>query len=439
MKIHKAVPIFLMLLAANQTEAQTPYDISQYFTSKILNCVSSPSQVKKQTKQIKHVKKDGKKTILLPVEWKGNINLISDAWSTGTTLTGSKSYINGPFYGNLKAVNAKGDTIDAYLEYADKNIVIKQFENTNPKLKTGLLKKELSNYKVLPKEYACIFKDGKLLEKDELDLLNRLKDGKYIFTYFYRAKDKKASLPGIFIIDKQGKNFDYECSVREKREKQEIKTGKKLTPEEREKKSEYLRKKLYNEKISDVEKSEEDKEKHSKRDSCRSPLDSSRIKVKTKEDYKIKSNYEIGIGYDGDEFYSVELRFGDKFRIGPAFGYASQKERKIKTPVINNFYGDGSELSERYFLGISAGLDLSENISSNVAIGIEIDNKKVDEKIRRSNKEIVSQNIDNYSDKNLRGYLGLDYKFKKFSIGPRFVYSNKDKKGHAGLMARLRF
>ena len=154
------------------------------------------------------------KTRLLPIKWSGEINSVSHAWKYGKFL-GDQTIltIRGPFSGELKAVSGN-DTIPAHLEYGDLDKVIDLIRNKE--LSREQAREDLSGYELLRKD-PNIFEDGKVTSEEELRFLNELKDRNYIVPFFYVSSDRKASLPGIFLIEKQGDNFKYiEFKDREK-------------------------------------------------------------------------------------------------------------------------------------------------------------------------------------------------------------------------------
>lgn len=404
------------------------------------------------------------KTILLPVEWHGNINPTSDAWSTGTTLTAGKLKVRGPFYGILRT---NRDDVTASLVYPIQGIdsdaalekVIEAFEKTNPKLKTKLLRKELSKYQFLPRGYYGVFKDGIVVSKEELNGLNRLKDTTYVYTFLYKSSDEKASLPGIFLIEKYG-DFQYDerleqeamkkISLRVKEDtletkvveptkpKPEIEDTTKHVPKIKEE-SDSLRKRLIT--LDEVYKLLLEKQKLSKitliekKDLERIIKERERISEQIEE--KEAKKFDIGISYDFDNSYGLELRYGRGFKLGIGMGYSPSKTRNVISPMVNNFYGEGSEKTELYFIGPSLGIDLSKYLTLNLNLSLSIENKTVQEYIKRSNGLEVAQNKDQYDNKKPRPSFGLDFNSGNLGMGSRLSYDGN--KWHAGLTARLRF
>ncbi len=199
MKLLKYLPLVLAL-TVNEVDAQW-YNPVDWFSNK------------ENKKGLQLKQKD--KTKLLPIEWKGNINPVSDSWANPIALGSSTLNVRGSFYGDLKSVKGK-DTLEAYIEHADKEKVIKAFENSNPLLKSKLLRKELNKCTDLDRRYGFvfdIFRDGKVVSEEELGILNALPDAIYSYTFFYKSKDQKASLPGVFIIHKYGDNFVFKNTL----------------------------------------------------------------------------------------------------------------------------------------------------------------------------------------------------------------------------------
>ncbi|MEK6906945.1 MAG: hypothetical protein AABW45_00275, partial [Nanoarchaeota archaeon] len=153
--------------------------------------------------------------------------------------------------------------------------------------------------------------------------------------------------------------------------------------------------------------------------------------------FKRKTGLEVATGYDFDNYYTIEARYGSNFRYGPVIGFSPKQTRNVTTPVINNFYGEGNSAIKKLFVGASIGTDLGKYVTFNAALGLNVEDEEVVESIKRSNGQVLSTNKDSYSNKKMRGYFGLDANLGKFSLGPRFVYDAN--KFYAGLMARYRF
>jgi len=366
---------------------------------KDISTTKKPKETKGITKK-KKVKEIKPKVRLLPVEFYGDLNPRLDAWTNyGEVLSGSYAIINGPFYGEPRALYGK-DTLEAYFEDADLDAVLKQFEERNPNLKTKLLRNELLQYKRLPKEVAHVFADGKLMSKDELDLINNLPDGRYVFTFFYKTKnyndpkipvDQKQSLPGMFIINKKKDNF-------------------------------------YIKPFESVGKAVEEKTK----DTINIRKESAEKELKSRE-----PNFEISSGYDSDGFIPLELRVrAGNIYVGPALGFSGGSERNLTTPTINNFYGQGSDKISELYIGLSAGISLSDYLTLNLNPGIILRGRRIDEKILRSNSQVVSHNKDSYSNKYGRASTGISYNLdkhnlKNLSVGANVGYNfSEDTRAH---------
>ena len=352
-----------------------------------------------QTKQdsLKTKKEVKGKTILLPLKEFYN------AWSTGTTLTQYVLEVDGPLNLDLKGVFDK-KPIDGYIEYADPDTVINRFKGTNPRLKKNLFKNELSKYPLLPKEIAPIFSDGKVLTKEELNRLDKLKDGKYVFTFLYRAKSKNASLPGIFVINKDGNNFNYELlsSMQEETEKEfkETREGKEKIKEPK----------------IDVRYEKDESKQYGYKTGLEFTLGSSII-----DNHKGKlNNGNLGIGTNfGGLYLGLNLSYAEISEQSP--------DEVIKTPrdPKTGFYGQGVNKRTRYSNYLDPSLETGfykqiDNkgffIKPYVGIGLGYDqvttNLRVEEQLLNSRNEVVAQNSDNYSSKGhmlkLKGYVGVD-------------------------------
>ena len=373
----------------------------------ITNDIGSLSASKQNTKVVKDTTKVKRNFLLPPAPF-------YDAWSTGTTLTQWAPVVDGPINLNLERIYGEG-----FLEYAklDSNF-IQHFEKTNTHFKTKEARSQfgnlLSQYKLFPKELAHVFADGKLLSKEEMDLINdNVPKGESILPFYYKStnyndkkvsRNKKESVPGILRIVKKDHNSDYEFLMGE----------------------------------------EKVKEEQSKQDSL-VVQDTSYCERDTSN---VKQNFmDIGFGYDFDNMFNLDLRFrlGKNLSLGPAFGVSLEDKKNVWIPT-SKYIGDGTEIMQDYFFGVSAGIDLGKYVMLNLGLGIESQKINVDEKIRRKTQEVLSHNTDNYLRTGFRMNIEPSFNVTRdLSLGVNAAYNTiKETKLHprdnwyAGLRARLK-
>lgn len=397
------MPLTALIIEAcsSSQEAVTPKDIG-----------SLSAESKKDTLVAEKDTSKIKRDFLLP------LSPFYDALSNGTTLTQWAPIVDGPINLNLKRISGE----DGFLEYAKlDSAFIRHFEKANPYLKTNKGKSQfrdlLSQYKLFPRELAHVFKDGKILSEEELNLINNMPEGEYIFQFYYKSsnynnkvpRDKKESVPGIIRVIKRKNNFDYDFLI----------------------------------KVKELSEGKEDKIKkdESKRDSL-GIQDSSYCELDTlKQDFM-----DIGFGYDSDNMFNLDARFrvGKNLSIGPRLGIGLEDEENlwIYTP---HFIGDGSEAMQNYYLGVSAGINFGKYVTLNLNSGIEFQRIKVDEKIRKRTQEVLSHNTDNYLNTGFRAGIAPGIKISDaLSLETGINYSsiegtskNPRKNWYAGLMARI--
>ena len=420
MKILKYAPLFLTLLTNEQVLSQ-PRDILKLL-----------SVEKTEVKQNKTVSKE--KTILHPANTKGKIKPRLDAWSTGSFLTGSSSDVYGQFDMQLGATKGKKE-IGAHIEYTSPENIIGAFKRSNPQFRESHVRNFLNKYTLLDpknpkyKEIVKLFNDGKITE-EEARKIGSLKDAVYYLPYLYRADNKEASLPGVFILHKYGSNFSYH-DLTKKKEAKQVSQKPINVPEA------GLR--GLDSKLDTPENVEGVKEEKPDQLEEKTGIHGMSVDEKKTIDTSL-FRYEAGIGYDSDEFVNLDFRVkvSDYIWIGRGLGVGIGKSRSVVTPTMNNFYGYGKEEISRYAIGVSAEIDINKYLAADLGLGIQNESKTVVEEIRRANGEVVSRNKDNYNDANVRFYGGLSYKVnKKLSLTGKVGYNEED--GYAGLMARYRF
>ena len=424
------------------------------------------------------------KTRLLPIKWSGEINSVSHAWKNGKFL-GDQTIltVRGPFSGELKAVYGN-DTIPAHLEYGDLDSVINLIRNKD--LSSEQAREDLFGYALLRTD-PNIFEDGKVTSKEELIFLNELKDGNYIAPFFYVSSDRKASLPGIFLIEKQGDNFKY-VKLKD-REKSGNATGVKaqaledttrtgaqaLEDTTRVGELGYLKpiqtttpSQLYKDRVDSLKLTLvtlKDLEKRiSKKDSL-NVLDKKELKVIKEEQEKITTEldsldqmirqydvyaFDLGIGYEfnknkyngnatarlnlGNWILGVEVAYGERSSRNP------DKIVRTAPNPITGFYGEGSERTFERGLDVYYGGEFGYNLGLVSLIGnagVEVNNltmtREVEEYLKNNLNRVVARNKDTYSTndkvKKFRPGLGIDLNLGKVRLGGRIIKHGKDYSG----------
>jgi len=401
----------LILIPATALLVEACSSSQETITPKEIGSLSAPKQNVKVVKDTLKAKRD---FLLPPVPF-------YDAWSTGRTLTQWAPVVDGPINFDLRRISGK----EGFLEYAKlDSSFIRHFEGTNPYLTSkkgrSQFKNLLSQYKLFPKELAHVFTDGKILSKEELDLINNMPNGEYILAFYYKSfyyksknyndkkvpKNKKESAPGILRVFKDDNNFNYEFLTKVR----ELAENKRDTTSE----------------VSVIP------------DTSYCELDTTKAK---------QSFMDLSFGYDFDNMFNIDARFrlGNRLSIGPVFGVGLEDEKNLWI-TTNKYILDGSEAMQNYFMGVSAGIDLSNYVMLNLNSGVEFQRINVDEKIRRKTQEVLSHNSDNYLRTGFRGGVGVGYNVTEaLNLEANLVYSSiEETKLHprsnvyAGLRARFK-
>ncbi len=342
------------------------------------------------------------KTYLKPFTFRGDLEYLMTAWSTGTTLNGNPPIIFGPVetVGNAAYHQDKLDSLFGTYFLGVNNIdrIIKEFKKTNPGLKEDKLREYIKD-KIPSLESRGLFKrlffDGKLTKEE----LESLEDG--VYGYWYLAENDQASLPGILEIQYNSRKAEREL-LEEKVDTTKIIPGKKINEKEIEKEKPLTL--------------EEEK----------------RVKERLKYNFGVLGGFE----YDSKSKFgpSATLRFynipSKKVNLGLNLSYGTREEGPTTNVISTNpdslgFSGYGTNTFtnniKTYDASLEAGYNLDDKFSLLGGLGISYDdileNLRVYESIRKNNV-IVRADTDNYGSRknkaNLKYYAGLEHRINRF-------------------------
>lgn len=390
-------------------------------------------------KWLGHSKSKEQETIIYPINpLPENVRAYQyDMWQVGTAPSATVLEAIGPFTFKIPAFNKKTKKDPGvHFKPGNRHKVITEFEETNKHLKKPYLEKDLSKYPSLPQTHYPLLSDLSLANEVELRKLNELKRGKrYLATGYIISNDGKSSEPFPLLINLEGNNFYVQPLVKvEYQDTTKVLEQPQVTEDTLEIK---------------VDSTQISKDDSKDEVIVESKPDTGGVVPRTYEKQKVKAepSIEFLTGYDSDKIIPLALRvrIGNVY-VGPEFGIGLEDERRVTTPVINEFYGSGSDVITATYIGGSVGIDLGKFIL-NFGVGGVSEEQKVNERILRSNNQVVSSNTDNYNRKYPRGKIGLAYEVNKnlnfgLDLGTNF---REDTKAHrrngtyVGLRAGVRF